>query len=261
MEKAFTLYEYFTLYLVNSDVRPACLLYDSQYTEQLDKNIKLYFPELKIYYDNFFGYIISKKKIQVNKNLNSDDIGYILGYPQDEISYTKIDDNKDCYSTHIIITMTNDQEISLLDVKTQNSVLEKMKNIMYAFSNKLLLPDCLYYSKIKYINIREDIIHPIDYYCQKLIKKDDLTDDDISNIMNNIWNIFGEKIAYYNYDYKNDFHIGIIISLLLYCKNNPIEQFYGPYYGKCETTKKIIETNKNYSDDILSIIKIKTTIP
>jgi hypothetical protein len=55
--------------------------------------------------------------------------------------------------------------------------------------------------------------------------KDDLSDDDISNIYNQIWNEFGDKLSEFNYDFKNDLHIGIIISLLLYCKNDPKKQF------------------------------------
>lgn len=44
MEKAFSLYEYFTLYLVDKDIRPACLFFDSDYTDTLNTNIKKYFP-------------------------------------------------------------------------------------------------------------------------------------------------------------------------------------------------------------------------
>jgi len=250
MNKAFTTYEYLTLYLIDSDVRPACLFFDSEYTNQLEENIKRYFPKLQIYHDSFFGYFVSKNKLKINNNSNSDDIGKILGYPQDSIPYTEIDHNKDVISTHINITMSNNQQISLLDMCSQNSVFDNMTDIMYNMKNKLLLPECIYYNQIININVKEDIHHSIDYYCKKLVKKEELSEDDIYNIYNNIWNIYGDTISNFNYDLKNDMHIGIIITLLLYCKNNPIEQFYGPNYGKCNITKKIIEINKNFSDDI-----------
>jgi len=255
MEKAFSVYEYLTLYLVDSDARPSCLFFDSDYTKELEDNIKQYFPKLQIYHDSFFGYFISKNKLQLNSNSDSNDIGKILGYPQDSIPYTKINHNEDVYGTHIIITMIDNQQISLLDVKTQNSVVEQMIDIMNKMAEKLLSIDCIYCDKIKCINIKEDISHPIDYYCAKLLKKEELTEDDIYNIYNQIWNEFGDKLSEFNYDLKNDLHIGIIISLLLYCKNNPKEQFYGPYYGRCNITKKMIEINNNFAKDILSTLE------
>jgi len=255
MEKAFSVYEYLTLYLVDSDARPSCLFFDSDYTKELEDNIKQYFPKLQIYHDSFFGYFISKNKLQLNSNSDSNDIGKILGYPQDSIPYTEIDHNKDVYGTHIILTMSNNQEISILDVKTQNSVAEQMIDIMNKMAEKLLSIDCIYCNKIKCINIKEDISHPIDYYCAKLLKKEELTEDDIYNIKNTIGNDFYDKLFDFNYDFKNDMHIGIIISLLLFCKNNPIEQFYGPYYGKCNITKKMIEINNNFAKDILSTLE------
>lgn len=70
--------------------------------------------------------------------------------------------------------MIDNQQISLLDVKTQNSVAEQMIDIMNKMAEKLLSIECIYCDKIKSINIREDIHHPIDYYCAKLIKKEEL---------------------------------------------------------------------------------------
>ena len=43
------------------------------------------------------------------------------------------------------------------------------------------------------------------------------------------------------FNYKNDFHIGIVIGLLLRYKNDHCEIFYGPQYGKCKETKRMIE--------------------
>lgn len=255
MDKAFTEYQYLTLYLVESDVRPACLFFDSEFSKQLEENIKRYFPKLQIHYDSFFGYFISKSKLNINSNSDSNDIGKILGYPTDETPYTQIDHNKDVYGSHIIITLIDNQQISLLDVTTQNSVSEQMINIMKKMSAKLLLPECIYCDKIIYIHVNEDIIHSNDYYCTKLLKTDEITDDDIFNIKNKIRNVFDNKLSEFNYNFKSGLHIGIIISLLLYCKNNPTEQFYGPFYGKCNITKKMIEINNNFAKDILSILE------
>jgi len=252
MDEQFSLYEYLTLYLVDTDVRPSCLFFDSEYSDKLDRNIRKYFPKLIIFYDSFFGYFISKKILYINDKSDSNDIGKILGYPTDGIPYTKIDHNSDIYGTHIVVTMDNNEEVSLLDVKTQTSISEKMLDIMNLMAEKLLSVKCIYSYRIKYISIREDVQHPIDYYCSKLLKKEELTNDDISNIYNQIWNEFGDKLSEFNYDFKNDLHIGIIISLLLYCKNDPKKQFYGPYYGKCNITKKMIEINNNFAKDILS---------
>jgi hypothetical protein len=130
-----------------------------------------------------------------------------------------------------------------------------MLNIMNLMIEKLLSVDCIYYDKIKYICINENIHHPIDYYCKKLLMKDELSNDDISNIYNQIWNMFDKKLYEFNYDFKNDLHIGILISLLLYCKNDPMEQFYGPSYGNCDKTKKMIKINKKYSNDIISALE------
>lgn len=255
MDKAFTEYQYLTLYLVDKDIRPACLFFDSEFSKQLEENIKRYFPKLQIHYDSFFGYFISKNELNINSNSDSNDIGKILGYPNDGIPYTEIDHNKDVYGAHIIITLKDNQQISLLDVKTQNSVVEQMINIMKKMVDKLLSNECIYCDKIIYIHVNEDISHSNDYYCTKLLKKEELTDDDIFNIYNKIWNEFGDKLSEFNYNLKNDLHIGIIISLLLYCKNNPKEQFYGPYYGKCNITKKMIEINNNFANDILSTLE------
>jgi hypothetical protein len=214
MEESFTLYEYLTLYLVDTDVRPSCLFFDSQYSDKLDRNIRKYFPKLIIFYDSFFGYFISKKRLYINDKSDSNDIGKILGYPTDGIPYTKIDHNSDIYGTHIVVTMINNQEISLLDVKTQTSICEKMLDIMNLMIEKLLSVDCIYHDKIINIRIIENIHHSIDYYCRKLLKKEELTNDDIFNIYNQIWNEFGDKLSEFNYDFKNDLHIGILISFL-----------------------------------------------
>jgi hypothetical protein len=255
MEEIFSIYEYLTLYLVDIGVRPSCLFFDSEYSKRLDRNIKKYFPKLIIFYDSFYGYFISKKRLYINDKSDSNDIGKILGYPSDKIPFTDIDNNQDVYGTHIVVTMTDNQQISLLDVKTQTSISEKMLDIMNLMIEKLLSVDCIYHDKIINIRIIEDVHHSIDYYCKKLLMKDELSDDDVNNIYNEIWNRFDKKLSEFNYDFKNNLHIGILISLLLYCKNDPNEHFYGPYYGKCDETKRMIEINKKYSNDIVSALE------
>ena len=143
MDQSFTKYEYLTLYLVNCDARPSCLFLNNEYTKKLESNIKKYFPNLKFTHSPFFGYFVSKQYLNITDHTSSDDVGIILGYPSDDIKYTEIDFNKDTYGTSIMITI-DDVTISLLDTKTQNSIIDKMTSIMDIFTQKLLDKECYY---------------------------------------------------------------------------------------------------------------------
>ena len=254
MDQSFTKYEYLTLYLVNCDARPSCLFLNNEYTKKLESNIKKYFPNLKVTHSPFFGDFVSKQYLNITDHTSSNDVGIILGYPSDDIKYTEIDFNKDTYGTSIMITI-DDVTISLLDTKTQNSIIDKMTSIMDIFTQKLLDKECYYSDNIKNIYTDESIIHAIDYYCEKLLKKETLTCDDEYNIFNFIGNIFNNRLSQFPFNYKNDFHIGIVIGLLLRYKNDHCEIFYGPQYGKCKETKRMIEINDNYANDLVDILE------
>ena len=49
---------------------------------------------------------------------------------------------------------------------------------------------------------------------------------DKSEINNYIWNLGFEKIGDYNFDYSNQIHVGILLTLLTYCDNNPLSPFF-----------------------------------
>jgi hypothetical protein len=254
MSKSFSYHEYFLVFLVDSNVRPACLFMKHEISDSLQKNIKKYFPNLILNHDPFFGLFVSKTNLSINEYSDSNDIGKILGYPNDGILFTEINRNKDYYDTHIVITMDDGQEIYILDVVTQYSIYDSMLIIKNLMSEKLLSPECFYHGNIKNIRIVEKVTHSIDYYCKKLIMKD-LNDEDIFQIRNLIVNTFNEKISDYPYDFLNDLHIGIIVNLLLQCKHNQCEQFYGPSFGQCKITKKMIEINNTFSDNLIRILE------
>ena len=254
MDQAFTHYEYFSLFLVDSDVRPACLFMKHEISDILQKNIKKYFPNLILNHDPFFGLFVSKTNLSINEYSDSNVIGKILGYPSDNVPYTEIDRNKDTYNTHIIVTLNDGQLISILDVVSQYSIYNSMFEIMILMAEKLYSSSCLYNDKITDIHIVENIYHSIDFYCKRLLTKS-TNDKDKLEIRNLIWNRFNNKISDYSFDFLNDIHIATIINLLLQCKHDNCEQFYGPSYGECKITKKMIEVNDTYVDDLIKILE------
>ena len=254
MSKSFSYHEYFLVFLVDSNVRPACLFMKHEISDSLQKNIKKYFPNLILNHDPFFGLFVSKTNLSINEYSDSNDIGKILGYPNDGILFTEINRNKDTYNTHIILTMDDGQTISLLDVVSQYSIYDSMLTIKNLMSEKLLSSTCWYNGKITNIRIVENISHSIDFYCKRLLTKSTNKEDKLE-IRNLIWNKFNEKISDYPYDFLNDLHITTIINLLLQCKHDQCEQFYGPSYGQCKITKKMIEVNNTYIDDLIKILE------
>ena len=251
----FTKYEYITLFLVNNNIRPACLfvLDEVNNIDKFKQNINKYFPNLNIFYYNVIKSIfVSLHNIDVSKIKSDDDVGQILGYPSDGIKFSKINRNEILYSSHIKIKFKTDDTIDILDVVSQSSILNQMHDLMYCFTN--CLKDCILFNDIDKIYTEEEIIYPIDHLCKKLINNENLNEQEKYCIFNNISNTFTDELAYYNFNFSNPYHKAIIISLLLQCKHDVCKQFYGVNYKTTETTKEMSKLRIKYSDEILQYL-------
>jgi hypothetical protein len=254
----FTPYEYITLFLVNNNIRPACLFILNEVDDifKLKENIIKYFPKLNIFYDiDLDSIFVSLNNIDISKIKTDDDIGLILGYPTDGIKFSEIDRNQITYSSHIKIKFKNQEEISIFDVITQTSILNQIKDLMYYFEN--CLRDCILFNDIDEIYSEEEIIYPVDHLYKKLINNEKLNGQEYYCIHNNISNIFTDELANYKFDFTNPHHKSIVISLLLQCKYDVCEQFYGVTYNKTEPTIKMAKLRKTYSDEILKYLNIE----
>ena len=82
------------------------------------------------------------------------------------------------------------------------------------------------------------------------------TDEDDKNEINNyIWNLGFEILGYYNFDYSNQIHIGILLTLLTHYDNNPLSPFF-PLQQFPEQDDEVIKLISNWEQELLKILKL-----
>jgi len=260
--------EYLSLYLVKTGARPAYKLENRAGEEkpnykELISNIKKYFSSLYIYLDDFFGLIISKNKITIDKYTTSDYMGKILGYPRDGIPYSKIDFNKHHYGYNINVVLNfensnikcDEIDINIFAMVSQTQIIDKIEHLMMTFSEKLLSSECIYHNNIRKIYIKVYETYPMEYYLNKLINKQQITTEDNFIIKNFIWNIYTDELSKFNFNYDNDIHIGVLITLLLHYKWDIAKIFYGPKYGEDIVTKNIQQKRIQMCNELYKLLK------
>lgn len=250
-------------YLVNEGVRPA-YLYTHHNLDKEQSRIVLtklmttchkYFPELKMYLITSYGLFISKTEIDKSKFNNCNDVGVILGYPQDTVKLTEI--NRDVknyvYNIKVIInnTPTSNVEVNIFSMVSQNSIMDKLIPIKNDIEKCLKNTSCPISQYLENVICEEEICYPPLYLVDKLVKNEPFTDNEYADMINYIWNIYNPHLSEYKFQLNNPIHRGILISLLVSYKYDVLEPLYGIDYGKSDLTKNIEVIRNQYSSEII----------
>lgn len=238
--KSIGLDELINVILVKEKVRPAFLLQPIDYKETKGtdpitslklKNIHNLFPELifsenytpyqgvLISYDNFDGTYISRS-----------DMGKILGYP---CYLDTFDNDKDDYSIHVIAILKNSKYCfnNIRSFIFSNRCGDKTKEIeeeFESFANKAF-NTLKQYKDILTLEIDKVIVN-YDLWVSnknlinKITNKENLEKHYKDKVINVLYNFgFSNNFLIYfekNFQYDNQIHIGILLSLLLNSEND-----------------------------------------
>ena len=82
---------------------------------------------------------------------------------------------------------------------------------------------------------------------------DKLTCNDISELLNLIWNLGFDELCNYDFDYSNPFHKGILMTLLTHFDNNPLEPFF-PLQQWNNLNKLSTEKTEKWEKELLRLL-------
>jgi len=249
--------------LVKTGVRNAFLIQPADYGEALSsdaktseilKYISRYFPEL--IQSNISGETLISKIAYRYADIKTDaDMGKIIGYPCAE-EYQNVLNRKDEQSFSISIDVKlkpgyNTDNIQILVYRCRD-----LKTLKYS---QRFAKDCEHVLKadpdigiiIDSVDAVDRSIVPIKFLINKLLRKEEITEEEDYEIKNHIWNLgFDDHpIAKYKYDYNNSVHRGLLIGILTLCNNNPMEPFWPLQHRKEQ--KAVDKINIMWADDLL----------
>ena len=213
--------EYINCVLVEKGVRNAMLLQASDYKENthldpiIQKKLKAIsehfsFKQLPLDMGNV---LISKKTYTAMDVSTSKKMGDILGYPS--------------AGENSIYSISINAEFSTDSVQIIGMMAEKEHPILheFAFDALRVLKNDPNVGHIQNVTINIKPILNTQDIIDKLISNIELTEGEIYTVGNSIYNIGFSVLHTYQFDYKNPVHIGIIITLLSYYKDDPIMAF------------------------------------
>jgi hypothetical protein len=249
--------------LVKNGVRNAFLIQPADYGEALSsdaktseilKYISRYFPEL--IQSNISGETLISKIAYRYADIKTDaDMGKIIGYPCAE-EYQNVLNRKDEQSFSISIDVKlkpgyNTDNIQILVYRCRD-----LKTLTYS---QRFAKDCEHVLKadpdigiiIDSVDAVDRSIVPIKFLINKLLRKEEITEEEDYEIKNHIWNLgFDDHpIVKYKYDYNNSVHRGLLIGILTLCNNNPMEPFWPLQHRKEQ--KAVDKINIMWADDLL----------
>jgi hypothetical protein len=262
--------EYINALLVDNDIRSGMMIQPADYNERTTNNrisslivseIKKYFPSLKSSVINQ-GVILSKNEYSNNYTPNSKKLGNILGYPCAN-NFNNIIDNSNkesiTYSLIVMIkkSMVNKYNIGsryfLLANRCKNkSKIEEMKNISEK-ANELIQKNKFLKKFVERFEVEESITIPIKNIIDKLLKKQKLNENEIGEMLNQIWNLGFEELPMYEFNYKNSLHRGILLTLMTYAQNTPLEPFF-PLQNYPEKDDMVNEITQKWEKELIRVL-------
>ena len=261
--------EYINCILVESGIRNAMLIQSADYKERDHTDpitrsklaaISDHFPNLiqsNLEYDT----LISKNRYTKN-SVNSDEkVGEILGYPcSKDFQYT-LDHRNDeiTYTMEIVVRFTDELKITdtavITNVCKDTSMYPVMEQLAKEAERVLKINKSIG-SSIKSVVAEIYSNIPPTYIIDKILKNVPLNEDEIDSLRGFIYNIGfpGIELQSYNYEYNNPIHQGVLLTLLSYYKNDPIEPFF-PLQNYPEQHKQIDVHMENWQNDIIRILE------
>ena len=275
--------QYIECYLVKNNVRPAyllegCICLGRQNNNWLSRifsfdngckihsSIRKWFPSLIETQYPGFGTFISTNKINTSAIRNDDDIGRILGYPACE-GFTNLNRDEIYYSFKIQITFKNIPEcvkqsfipieiisnVSAIDITEEMELIRK--KIEYVLKTKPA--ETLYIIIKDYIDtitLIKNICYPVKYLITKLVNNQILLEEEKAEIHNYIWNTEDEALAEYNFEWQNQIHIGILITLLSRHENDVLQPFYYHFREESINSKECEKIQKKFSNELITFL-------
>jgi hypothetical protein len=92
-------------------------------------------------------------------------------------------------------------------------------------ANELIQKNKFLKKFVERFEIEESITIPIKIIIDKLLKKQKLNENEIGEMLNQIWNLGFIELPMYEFNYKNSVHRGILLTLMTYAQNTPFEPF------------------------------------
>jgi hypothetical protein len=232
---------YMNAILVNNDIRPAMLVqpqdyYDGSYDLQTILDfIKTNFPVLLFSdkYETYQGIIISKQDYN-GIRINLTEMGKILGYP----CYDNFESgNELVYAISVIAILEDNSRVQIIpNMCDSNLRIEQFQNI--AVDAKKIFKS-LNLSFVKDVTVEEKYVPTTSQIINKIKTNQVLSEQDIYKINEIFENLNFEKLKFDNFNYSNELHKGILISMCLNSLYDTLEPFYPLNEKKNKKVSKI----------------------
>ena len=261
--------EFINCILVDGGVRNAMLIQSADYKER-DHSDPITKSKLEAIYEHFpnliqsnleYDTLISKKKYTKNSVNTDEKVGEILGYPcSKDFQYTLHHRNDEItYTMEIVVRFTNESKLIdtpvITNVCKDTSMYPAMEQLAKD-AERVLKNNKIIGSTIESVDVEIYSNIPPTYIIDKILKNVPLNEEEIDSLRGFIYNIGfpGIELQSYNYEYNNPIHQGVLITLLSYYKNDPIEPFF-PLQNYPEQYKKINVHMENWQNDIIRILE------
>lgn len=247
---------YMNCVLVKAGLRNAMLIQPADYNEALStepitaaklKALKKAFPELvQSYIDG--ETIVSKKTYTEADIKRPEDMGKILGFPcAGEYEYTLNHPDEPKTGIHIQVNLKpggNDHSTEIIAYVCRDDKKYVEARDFAGKAEKILKADPIVGKIVLSVTATKRTSMPPKYLINELLSNKVLSENDMNEIINYIWNIGLENVVTYNLNFKNPVHRGILIGLLSIYDNNPLEPFYPLQYRP--EVKKVDEINAKW---------------
>lgn len=253
--------------LVKEGQRNAFLIQPADYNETYSTDpktaqklnaIKAEFPEL-IQSNIHSETLISKKRYSNTDIKNNGDMGKILGYPcYDEYNYTLSHPDETKVGIDITVNLKpgyNTESLQILAFVCRTERAYKIAKDMATAFERVLKTDPNLGSIINSVEVHKNIIASPKSLINKLLENTTLTEEEQDEVQNYIWNLGLENASNYRYDLKNPVHRGIVIGLLAFYDNNPIEPFYPLQFRKEQ--KMVDQKTEKWGQELQRIFSTK----
>jgi len=255
--------EYINALLVQNSVRNAMLIQPADYSEakssnkktkSILNNLKKEFPDL-IQTENYQGIILSLKDYK-NININSEKIGKILDYPCYKDFQYIINNPKESSITFELVVYFNNGKFPLQIFANRckdDSSYSKMKN-MANKATKVLKLDKNIGNIIDKVDVNKIEFIPTHVISDKLIKNKKLNKNEENELRNILYNIgFSPEFYFYEFDYKNKIHVGVLLTLLSY-SNNPLIEPFCPLQNYPKQDKEVTKLTEAWEKELIEIL-------
>ena len=251
--------EYLNCILVHNDVRPAFLVQNIDYgedspndpiTKQKLDAIRANFPDLVLSFHREGTLVAKKAYVRIEDSVT---MGKTLGYPCAE-EFGSINSETPSITYSLIAKLKNNRAVQLMaNVCLNDSSYPVMKSLAKkAEAVFKATPDTE--NVVKSVKVEKIVNVPTKYIIKKLIKGEELTDNEKSGMRNEIFNlgdVENTELGDYPYEFDNPVHRGILLTLMTYALNTPISIFY-PLDSK--TVKAVDVVNNKWFTNLKNVL-------